>query len=247
MYNLCTRVVTLFQREDRALLNDFDNYTNWDSIFYPPVQTWPSVLPTYQKPALADQWYSTGIQLSNSMNTQDILQEGNIIFDGTDRFVTKNVNFFRGIQNYRYSDGDTTSLPGINVYSFALDPNTITQPSGSANGSMFNKTMFKYTLLVPPVVQISGAPASQPAVCVVKDTVFSPVPTAVLPGSTSTPVDASGNIVGRPLLSPGQVLTVYSTPTNVQIQYNGYSSMIYIESYNFLKVTNGQANLVFTT
>jgi hypothetical protein len=247
MYNLCTRVVTLFQREDRALLNDFDNYTNWDSIFYPPVQTWPSVLPTYQKPALADQWYSTGIQLSNSMNTQDILQEGNIIFDGTDRFVTKNVNFFRGIQNYRYSDGDTTSLPGINVYSFALDPNTITQPSGSANGSMFNKTMFKYTLLVPPVVQISGAPASQPAVCVVKDTVFSPVPTAVLPGSTTTPVDASGNIVGRPLLSPGQVLTVYSTPTNVQIQYNGYSSMIYIESYNFLKVTNGQANLVFTT
>lgn len=240
MYNLCTRVVFLFQREDRALVNDWDNYTNWDSIFYPPVQTYPSVLPTLTAPATPDQWYSTGIQLSNSMNNQDILQEGNLVFDGTDRFVTKNINFFRNIQNYRFSEGDTSSLPGINLYSFALDPNTIAQPSGSANGSMFNKTTFKHTLLVPPIVQTGTV--SQIPVCVVKDTALSTNPTHVPNGATTS---AAPGI--PPLIQPGQTLTVYPSPTNLQIQYNGYSSIIYVESYNFLKVTNGQANLVFNT
>ena len=240
MYNLCTRVVFLFQREDRALVNDWDNYTNWDSIYYPPVQTYPSVLPTLSQPATPDQWYSTGIQLSNSMNSQDILQEGQLVFDGTDRFVTKNINFFRNIQNYRFSEGDTTVLPGINVYSFALDPNTITQPSGSANGSMFNKTSFKHTLLVPPIVQ-TGA-VSQIPVCVVKDTALSSTPTPVPDGATVSPAPGI-----PPLIQAGQTLTVYPSPTNLQIQYNGYSSTVYIESYNFLKVTNGQANLVFNT
>jgi hypothetical protein len=245
MYNLCTRVVTLFQREDRVLLNDYDNYTNWDGIFYPPVQVYPSVLPTNTAPYIADNWYSSGIQLSNNMQSQDILQEGNIVFDGTDRFVTKNVNFFRSIQNYRFAEGDTSALPGINVYSFALDPNSITQPSGSANGSMFNKTSFKYTILVPPVVQTGTV--SQVPVCIVKDTAFSSTPTLVPNGATTVPVNASGQAIAPPLIQPGQTLTVYPSPTNLQIQYNGYSSMVYIESYNFLKVTNGQANLVFNT
>ena len=240
MYNLCTRVVTLFQREDRILLNDWDNYTNWDTIYYPPVQTYPAVLPTPQAPATPDQWYSTGIQLLNSMNSQDIMQEGNLTFDGTDRFVTKNVNFFRNIQNYRFSEGDTTSLPGINVYSFALDPNTITQPSGSANGSMFNKTTFQYTLLVPPVVQ-TGA-VSQTPLCIIKSTAFNSTPTPVPDGATVSPAPGI-----PPLVQAGETLTVYPSPTNLQVQYSGYSSMIYIESYNFLKVTNGQANLVFNT
>jgi hypothetical protein len=174
------------------------------------------------------------------MNNQDILQEGNLVFDGTDRFVTKNINFFRNIQNYRFSEGDTSSLPGINLYSFALDPNTISQPSGSANGSMFNKTTFKHTLLVPPIVQ-TGA-VSQIPLCVVRDTALSTNPTPVPDGATISPAPGI-----PPLIQAGQTLTVYPSPTNLQIQYNGYASIIYVESYNFLKVTNGQANLVFNT
>jgi hypothetical protein len=242
MYNLCTRIVSLFQRQDRILLNDWDNYTNWDSIHYPPVQTYPSVLPTADAPATPDQWYSTGIQLSNSMKSQDILQEGNLTFDGTDRFVTKNVNFFRNIQNLKFSTGDTTSLPGINVYSFALNPDSLSQPSGVANGSMFNKTNFQYTLLVPPIVQLPGSVVSQIPVCVVKDTVFNSTPTLVPVGATVSPAPGI-----PPLIQASETITIYPSPTNLQIQYNGYSSMIYIESYNFLKVTNGQANLVFST
>jgi hypothetical protein len=154
--------------------------------------------------------------------------------------VTKNINFFRNIQNYRFSEGDTSSLPGINLYSFALDPNTISQPSGSANGSMFNKTTFKHTLLVPPIVQ-TGA-VSQIPLCVVRDTALSTNPTPVPDGATISPAPGI-----PPLIQAGQTLTVYPSPTNLQIQYNGYASIIYVESYNFLKVTNGQANLVFNT
>jgi hypothetical protein len=179
------------------------------------------------------------------MDSQNILLEGNLTFDGTDRFVTKNVNFFRNIQNYRFSPGDTTALPGINLYSFSLDPNTISQPSGSANGSMFNKTNLQYTLLTPPVVQTG--PVSQIPVCVIKNTTFNTNPTVVPVGATTVPTNASGQAIAPPAVQAGQTLTVYPSPTNVQIQYNGYSSIIYIESYNFLKVTNGQANLVFNT
>jgi hypothetical protein len=243
MYNLCTRIVSLFQREDRILLNDWDNYTNWDNIYYPPVN--PSVLPSnVYSPVPPTQFYSSGIQLANNMNAQDILQEGTVVLDGTERENTKNVNFFRLIQNYKFSKGDTTTLPGINLYSFALDPNTISQPSGTLNGSMFNRTNIQYTLLVPPTIS-SGMNASGQgvgAVCIVKETAFNTVPTLVPIGATISPGPGI-----PPLLQAGQTLSIIPPNTNTILQYGAYSSMIYIESYNFLKVTNGQGNLVFST
>jgi len=144
MYNLCTRVVSLFQREDRILLNDWDNYTNWDNIYYPPVN--PSVLPSnVYSPLPPTSFYSSGIQLSNSMNSQDILQEGTIVLDGQERENTKNVNFYRFIQNYKFSSGDTTALPGINVYSFAIKPEEH-QPSGTLNMSRIDTAVLNITL-----------------------------------------------------------------------------------------------------
>ena len=248
MYNLCTRIVSLFQREDRILLNDWDNYTNWDNIYYPPVN--PLVLPANAfSPLPPVQFYSSGIQLLNNMIAQDIMQEGTVVLDGAERLNTKNVNFFRLIQNYKFSKGDTTTLPGINLYSFALDPNTITQPSGTMNGSMFNRTNLQYTLLVPPtvtsMVDASGNTvpiSSPPAICIVKGTEFNSVPTQVPVGAT---VSQGPGI--PPLLQAGQTLTIIPPSTQFNLQYGAYSSMIYIESYNFLKVTNGQGNLVFST
>jgi hypothetical protein len=233
MFNLCTRVVALFQRQDRYVLNDWDNYTNWDSIFYPPIDN--SLIPVGP-----NNYYSSGASLVNNMASQDILQEARIVFDGKERVVSKNVNFFRDIQNYRFSDGYSVGLPGINMYSFALNPNDISQPSGNVNGSMFNKTNLQYTLLVPPVV--ATGQITQTPVCVVKSTVFSPNPTPVPAGATTS---AAPGI--PPLLTPGEVINIYPKPTNLNIQYEGYNATIYIESYNFLKVTNGQANIVFNT
>jgi hypothetical protein len=233
MFNLCTRVVALFQRFDRAQLNDWDNYTNWEDPFSPPIDV-TSI------PVGPNQYYSSGTQIVSNMGSQDIMQEGNLVFDGKDRFVTKNVNFFRELQNYRFSHGVTTELPGINLYSFALNPDEITQPSGSANGSMFNKTTFSYTLLTPPIS--ATANTTQTVVCVDKSTVFSPNPVAVPTTATVSPAPGI-----PPQYQPGQTITVYSAPSNLNVQFQGYNTIVYIESYNFLKVTNGQANVVFNT
>jgi len=237
MFNLCTRVVALFQRYDRAQLNDWDNYTNWDEIVNPTINT--NLLP-FNDPYTTQQLFTSGPAFSNNMGLQDILVEGNLIFDGKDRFTTKNMNFFRDIQNYRFSQGPCRDLPGIYLYSFALDPNSITQPSGTVNASMFNKTTFRYTLLVPPITPTSST--SQTALCVTKDSVNSSTQVAVPIGSTVSPAP------GVPaLIQPGTTITVYSAPTNLYVQYQGYNTTMYIESYNFVKVTGGQANVVFST
>lgn len=252
MYNLCTRVVALFQRVDRALINDWDNYTNWTTPNYAPIV---SGSPSNAVNALYSvysplQFLSSGNNFLNNMIQQDILVEGNLVFDGKDRFSTKNVNFFREIQNYKFSKGDTEKLPGIYTYSFALDPDTITQPSGTVNASMFNKTYFQYNLLVPPIQATSAT--FQASLCVLKESVFKTNPGPGVPVSSTVPrpitnPGATNLAPIPPLVNGADVLTLYSSPTNLDIQFQGYNSMIYVESYNFLKVTNGQANVVFTT
>jgi hypothetical protein len=237
MFNLCTRVVALFQRYDRAMMNDWDNYTNWDDMTSSALNT--TLLP-FDNPYTTQQLFTSGPIFSNNMGARDILVEGNLIFDGKERFTTKNVNFFRDIQNYQFSTGPTPDLPGIYIYSFALDPNTITQPSGSVNASMFNKTYFRYMLLVPPVV--ATAQTTQTAVCVVKSTANTNSPVPVPAGSTIPPRPGV-----PPIIEPGNTITIYSAPSNLYVQFQGYNSVIYIESYNFVKVMNGQANVVFST
>jgi hypothetical protein len=104
---------------------------------------------------------------------------------------------------------------------------------------MFNKTYFQYTLLVPPVV--ATAQTTQDPVCVVKSTANTNSPVPVPAGSTES-------VDGRPpIIEPGNTITIYSAPTNLYVQFQGYNSVIYIESYNFVKVMNGQANVVFST
>jgi len=39
MRNLCTQVIWVAQRSDRDALNDYDNYTNWEDPFKPPLDS----------------------------------------------------------------------------------------------------------------------------------------------------------------------------------------------------------------
>jgi hypothetical protein len=229
-FNLCTRVIALFQRTDLMLLNQWDNYTNWNGE--PPLTT------TLYKHALP--YYTSGVTNPLVSPPQDILQEANLIFDGKDRFTTKNSNFFSLIENFKYTQGDTVELPGIYQYSFAIDPNHPTQPSGSANGSMFNKIYLQHTLQVPPV---NPALVNQtiPPVCVVKSTVFNPVPTPVPTNATVPPGPGL-----PPLFTPNQTIQIYQNQTTNGMVYQ-YNAVVYVESYNYLKVTSGTANLVFSS
>ncbi len=234
MKNLCTQVVWVAQRSDRILANDVDNYTNWVDPYKPPIDTSGTT-----GMALS---YTTGNDLSTAVSQRDILLESSIILDGRERFSYKQTYFFSQLENYRHQKGRTsTDIPGVYTYSFSLEPYS-TQPSGHINGSMFNKTLLRNTYVQPPLVASSTNNSPPGPVCVLKSTLNLPNPTIVNPGATGPN--------GQLLYSP---LDVISIVPNTQVanavktlQYN-YTITAYVESYNYLRVMSGIANVVFSS
>ena len=214
MTNLCTRIVWTAQRSDFLAKNQYDNYTNWlgpptlNSVDLSPITT----------------IYSSGKQQGSNIALKDTVVEATVIFDGKNREETKNISFYDYLQLYTHTTG--TSLPGVYLYSFALDHDS-KQPSGHANGSMFNSTILRLSTLEPPTL-----PATQgTSVCILKSTAFSPRPTIVVNPSQYSPEEV-----------------IYTINRTVQ-QTVPYSFVVtaHVESYNFLRVTHGIANVVFSS
>ena len=214
MRNLCTRIVFVFQRDD--LQNQPDNYTNW-----PDVNAQPNTL---------NDLYSSGSLLASNVSRRDILLESSVILDTQERFATKQVEFFRDIQPYRYSTGN--SISGVYLYSFQLDNSD--QPSGSLNGSMFNRTILRNTLISPPYTTSVQNGSGITSVCVLKSTVNNPNPTIIPPGT-------EGNY------SPDQVVTIITKSPNTTVYQYTYNVRAYTESYNFLRIIGGIGNVVFSS
>jgi hypothetical protein len=171
-------------------------------------------------------WFSTGSAVGQNLSAPDILIDGTIMFDGAERFNTKTQDFFSLLENYSHHTGRL--IPGINTYSFALDHHTH-QPSGHVNGSMFNKTLLRLTLQDPPYKTSSQTTRT----CVVKSTALNQRP---VPVSTSR----------ISVYSPDQVVSVIAkTPADVR-EFT-YTVRAYVESYNFLRITRGIANVVFSS
>lgn len=229
MRNLCTRVVWVAQRSDRVLQNDVDNYTNWENAYEPPLKT--STL--FMTP-----WYSSGTEQQTGVNSRDILVESSIVLDGKDRFSTKQSNFFSLIQNYRHHAGTTvTELPGIYSYSFASDHDK-GQPSGHINGSQFNKTILRNTYVEPPLASYNGVTSPPNEVCILKSTANNPNPTIVDPTATDA--------FGKPLYSPNEIVHVIRKTESNTLAYT-FQVRAFVESYNFLRVMGGIANVVFSS
>jgi hypothetical protein len=169
-------------------------------------------------------WFTNGQAVGQNQSSPDILIDGTILLDGAERFNVKPVSFFSLQENYRHQIG--LPLLGIYMYSFASDTNT-TQPSGHINGSMFNKTLLRLTLQDPPFINSSLTTN----VCVTKSSVFNQRPNVV-------------RNVGA--YNPEQVVQVVTkTPSDVR-PYT-YTVRAYVESYNFLRITRGIANVVFSS
>lgn len=228
MRNLCTRIVFVGQRSDVAANNDYDNYTNWQYVDKPPLD---GTSMQFMTP-----WYSSGQLLNTGTTPRDILVESTVVLDGKERFGVKQVEFFSNVQNYRHNEGNTiVDMPGIYMYSFALDHDK-GQPSGHINGSQFNKTLLRNTYVQPPYSQ--NTTSNQ--VCVLKSTAGNPNPTVVNPNA----VDAFGNL----LYSPDEVVSVITkTSTNGNVFEYTYNVRAYVESYNFVRVIGGLANVVFSS
>ena len=226
MFNLVTRIVFASQRSDRMLLNDWDNYTNWAN---PKRAPWT--------PITADtdtSLYSSGQQQITSVYPRSAIIDGVLLLDGKERIATKPFPFFSLQQMYRYVTGQPpASLPGIYQYSFALDHDQY-QPSGSMNGSMFNKVTLRLTLQtpIPASVTQDGSPTST-IVCVLRSTVFNPNPVVIPAGQIG-------------LYDPSEVVSVVQTNDNVIFTFT-YNVGVYVEAINFLRIVSGLGSLVFAS
>jgi hypothetical protein len=234
MFNLVTRIVFAAQRADRILVNDFDNYTNWAN---PKRAPW-SAITSDVNTAL----YSSGQQQVTSVYPRDAVIDGVLLFDGKERIQTKPLPFFSLLQMYRHITGQTPDLPGVYMYSFALDHASY-QPSGAANGSMFNKIILRLTLQQPlPESVTSGGGSTTTEVCVLTSTLFSPNPT-VIPDGNANLVDPK---TGKPLYPPGSITRVVQSNDNIIFTFT-YTVGVYVEAINFLRIVSGLGNLVFAT
>jgi hypothetical protein len=234
MFNLVTRIVFSSQRSDRMLLNDWDNYTNWTTVNRAP---W-SAISTDVDTGL----YSSGQQQVTSVYPRDSMTDGVILFDGKERIQPKPLPFFSLLQMYRHTTGETTGLPGVYMYSFALD-NTSYQPSGAANGSMFNKIILRLTLQQPLPLSVNpdGGNTST-TVCVLTSTLFSPNPT-VIPAANVNLTDPK---TGKLLYPTGTITTVVQNNDTILFTFT-YNVGVYVESINFFRIVSGLGNLVFAS
>ena len=231
MFNLVTRIVFLSQRNDQILLNKWDNYTNWSN---PKRAPWSAI-----SADVDTSLFSSGQQQVSSVFPRDAVVDGVILFDGKERIQPKSLPFFSLQQMYRHNTGVTPEMPGVYMYSFALDHNNY-QPSGAANGSMFNKIVLRLTLQQP--IPQSVATSGSTTVCVLTSSLFSPNPVVVPAGNLSL----TDPKTGRLLYPPGTVTTVVQTNDNIIFTFT-YNVGVYVESINFLRIVSGLGNLVFAS
>ena len=63
---------------------------------------------------------------------EDIITNSRLLFDGVERYTVRNSKFFQCVQTYQHKV--KCNKPGIQFYSFSLDPYS-NQPSGACNMS----------------------------------------------------------------------------------------------------------------
>jgi hypothetical protein len=222
LFNLVTRIIFSSQRSDRLLVNDWDNYTNWENRSRAPWDAMTTIDET--------ELYTSGQQQVSSVYPRDSIADAVLLLDGKERFQTKPTSYFSLLQMYRHITGDVPSLPGVYMYSFALDHDQY-QPSGAINGSAFNKCILRLNLQQPLPAASSTTTSTQ--VCVLRSTLFSPNPTVIPAGQIG-------------LYDPSQIVTVVQTNDNIIFTYT-YNAGVYVESLNFLRIVSGLGNLVFAS
>ena len=231
MHNMVTRIIFAGRRSDKELTNQWDNYTNWDN---------PSRAPfTAASSNIGTTLYSSGQMQITSVSPRDSVIDGVVLFNGQERFTTKPTGYFSLLQSYRFTTGTTsTKLPGVYMYSFALNHDQY-QPSGAINGSMIDKVTLRTTLQQP--LPSSVGISSQSVVCVLKSTVFNPNPVIIPAGQVNLL-----NPDGTRLYPPEDLVTVVQNSQNGTVIFTyTFDVRIYVESYNFLRIVSGLANLVF--
>lgn len=146
-------------RDDFQSINIYSNYTNWQ---FPtiPVESVAYMRNTYgevsytktDSGAIITTDYlndadNAGL-LSDKFNytyfSRDLIQHASLLFNGVQRFEIKDCIYFNYVEAYQNPLSGT--LPGLQVYSFSLDP-TSDQPSGSCNMSKIKRIQLQIQTL----------------------------------------------------------------------------------------------------
>jgi hypothetical protein len=157
--------------------------------------------------------------------------------DGKERFAIKPTSYFSLIQMYKHTTGNAPQLPGVYMYSFALN-NDLYQPSGAINGSMFNKVVLRLTLQQP--LATAAGIAAQQTLYAITSTVNTPTPVYI----TAAQCALKDPVTGLPLYPNVTPVVVNTNGENVMFAYT-YNLGVYVESVNFLRIVSGLANFVF--
>ena len=240
-FNLVTRIVWTSQRSDKILANDWDNYTNWDNPNRAPFTT-NGVANDYFSTVTNSTdtqtfLYSSGQQQITSVYPRDPITNGQLLLDGKERFSVKPTPYFSLLQMYKHTTGNTPQIPGVYMYSFALN-NDLYQPSGAINGSLFNKVILRLTMQQPLVTAVGTA--SQQTLFAITSTVNGPSPVYI----TAAQCALRDPVTGLPLYPDVTPVVVNTNGDNSIFAYT-YNLGVYVESINFLRIVSGLANFVF--
>ena len=240
-FNLVTRIVWTSQRSDKVLTNDWDNYTNWDNPNRAPFTSTGTANDAFSTTTNSTETqtflYSSGQQQISSVYPRDPITNGQLLLDGKERFAIKPTSYFSLIQMYKHTTGNAPQLPGVYMYSFALN-NDLYQPSGAINGSMFNKVVLRLTLQQP--LATAAGIASQQTLYAITSTVNTPTPIYI----TAAQCALKDPVTGLPLYPNVTPVVVNTNGENVMFAYT-YNLGVYVESVNFLRIVSGLANFVF--
>lgn len=240
-FNLITRIVWTSQRSDKILANDWDNYTNWDNPLRAPFTTTGNANDVFSTTTSSTETqtflYSSGQLQISSVYPRDPITNGQLLLDGKERFSVKPTSYFSLLQMYKHTTGDAPQIPGVYMYSFALN-NDLYQPSGAINGSLFNKVVLRLTLQ-QPLVTTAGV-ASQQVLYAITSTVNSPTPVYI----TQAQCALRDPVTGLPVYPYVTPVVVNTNGDNVIFAYT-YNLGVYVESMNFLRIVSGLANFVF--
>jgi hypothetical protein len=154
-----------------------------------------------------------------------IVEKAKIQFNGIDRFDYKDSTYLSFLQPYLHH---TNSQPGINLFSFSLEPEKF-QPSGAVNMSMINKVTLDFQTTVPPI---------------------DPEIYDVLQHDNT-----SGGKTQKIINSYGIQLDKYNSVSREHLSYvkdkqifeYTYNLRIYIVSYNILRIVGGMAGLAYNS
>ena len=169
--NPVKEIIWVAKRDDINTRNDWNNYTNWlytdipissnnncNPYFYG--NTWDGGSGIVNHPFNYfnmdnESDYQTKpypfVTKTYEMNfIKNISTSGVLFINNSQRFPETTGDFFYNLQPYQYHNG--SSAPGINIYSFSLEPDKY-QPSGTCNFSRINKAGLYCNLLPPPFLK----------------------------------------------------------------------------------------------